>query len=75
MRNYEVYIGSSTGSEVLSVETVEGNPGVVRFVAHIPADAIAGPEVPFVVVIDRDYTTASYSQQITDGCQVGKQHA
>ena len=63
MRHYEVYIHSSTGSEVLAVDEI--TPGVVRFRARIPMDANPGSTMPFVVVIDRDYTDALYNQQIT----------
>jgi uncharacterized protein (TIGR03437 family) len=63
MRHYEGYIHSSTGSEVLAVDEI--TPGVVRFRARIPMDANPGSTMPFVVVIDRDYTDALYNQQIT----------
>jgi hypothetical protein len=40
-------------------------PGVVRFRARIPMDANTGSTMPFVVVIDRNYSDAWYGQQIT----------
>ena len=63
MRHYEVYTASSTGSEVPSVDEI--TPGVIRFRARIPMDANTGSTMPFVVVIDRNYTKAWFSQQIT----------
>jgi len=48
---------------VLAVDEI--TPGVVRFRARIPMDASPGSTMPFVVVIDRDYTNALYGQQIT----------
>lgn len=63
MRHYEVYTASATGSQVLAAE--ESAPGLVRFRARIPMDASTGSTMPFLVVIDRDYSDAWYGQQIT----------
>jgi hypothetical protein len=48
---------------VLAAE--EFSPGLVRFRARIPMDASTGSTMPFLVVIDRDYSDAWYGQQIT----------
>lgn len=40
-------------------------PAQTRFRARLPMDASTGPAMPFLVVIDRDYSDAWYGQQIT----------
>ena len=62
----EVYIGSATGSEVLYAGAAPGAvSGLIQINARVPADAVTGPSAPLVVVINKDYTDALYTQRVT----------
>jgi uncharacterized protein (TIGR03437 family) len=62
----EVYIGSATGSEVLYAGAAPGAvSGLMQINARVPADAVTGPSAPLVVVINKDYTDALYTQRVT----------
>lgn len=62
----EVYIGSATGSEVLYAGAAPGAvSGLMQINARVPADAVTGPSAPVVVVINRDYTDALFTQRVT----------